>query len=196
MLILILPFVGCASKKFVAQEVEKSEVRTQTQVDELKTKVEETQTKIRDLAKDFDVKLDPIEKATQANAAQIEKLGEVRFQTTLSDEKALFEPDSFELTEAAKSELDQFANMIKAQNKFVFIEIQGHTDSLGTDKYNEYLGEHRAGAVRDYLYKQHDIPLHSISIISFGAAKPVADNKTREGRAANRRVVLVVRVKV
>ena len=195
-LLFIIPFIGCASKKFVSEELERSEVRTQTQVDELKTKIEETQTQIRDLAKDFDLKLDPLEKATQENAALIEKMGEVRFQKTLSDEKAVFEPDSFELTDAAKAELDKFAQLILAQNKFVFIEIQGHTDSLGTDKYNDYLGEHRAGAVRDYLYKTHDIPLHSMNIISFGATKPVAENKTREDRALNRRVVLVVRVKI
>jgi len=195
-LLLIIPFIGCASKKYVSEELERSEVRTQAQVEELKTKIEETQTQIRDLAKDFDVKLDPIEKATQENAAMIEKMGEVRFQKTLSDESALFEPDSFELADAAKAELDKFAKMVLAQDKFVFIEIQGHTDSLGTDKYNNYLGERRAEAVRDYLYKQHDLPLHAMSIISFGAAKPVADNSTREGRAQNRRVVLVVRIKV
>ncbi len=200
LVLLALPFIGCASKKFVAEELEKSEVRTQTQVDELKTKVEETQTEIRDLAKDFNVKLDPLEKATNQNAAKLvsleEKMGQVRFQTTLSDDKALFEPDSFKLTDVAKAELDQFAKMILAKDKLVFIEIQGHTDSLGTDKYNEYLSEHRAEAVRDYLYINHDIPLHAMNIIGFGAVKPVADNSTRDGRRANRRVVLVVRMQL
>jgi len=200
LLLLAIPFIGCASKKYVTEELEKSEVRTQTQVDELKTKIEETQTEIRDLAKDFNVKLDPLEEATENNAAKLvtleESMGQVRFQTTLSDEKALFEPDSFELADEAKVTLDQFANMILAQDKFVFIEIQGHTDSLGTEKYNDYLSEHRASAVREFLYKTHDIPLHAMNIISFGSSKPVADNSTREGRRANRRVVLVVRIKI
>ena len=74
----------------------------------------------------------------------------------------------------------------------VFIEIEGHTDSVGSPAYNERLGLQRAEAVKRYLYEQHHIPLHKMNVISFGEAKPVAPNKTRDGRAQNRRVVVKV----
>jgi outer membrane protein OmpA-like peptidoglycan-associated protein len=86
--------------------------------------------------------------------------------------------------------------LIKAQNRLVHLEIQGHTDSRGSESYNQILGQRRAEAVRDYLYKNHDIPLHLMNVISLGSSDPVASNDNRDGRAQNRRVVLVVRVKI
>lgn len=188
--------VSCATKKFVVSEVERSEIRTQSKIEEVKEMIEATQTEVRDLAKEFDVKLDPIEKATKENALVIEKMGELRFQTTLSDSKALFEFDSANLTDEAKAELDKFGNMVIAQKKIVHVEIQGHTDNIGKEEYNMELGESRAMSVRNYLYDKYDIPLHLMSVISFGSSKPVADNATKDGRAQNRRVVIVVRVKL
>lgn len=187
---------GCASKKFVRGELEQSEVRTQEQIEELKSMIEDTQSEIRDMAEEFDVKLDPIEEATNENALVLKRMGELRFQTTLSDTGTYFKTDSAELTEEAKTELSNFAKLLIAQNRLVQIEIQGHTDSRGSEVYNKKLGEQRALSVRDYLYSQFDIPLHLMSVISFGSEKPVADNGSREGRAQNRRVVLVVRVKI
>ena len=84
-----------------------------------------------------------------------------------------------------------FAAQLKGNNQNVFIEIQGHTDNLGGDDYNEKLGEERAEAVRRYLSKQ-GMPLHRMQVITYGEVEPVADNKTRDGRSQNRRVVLVV----
>lgn len=191
-----LLFVGCATKKFVATEIERSEIRTQSQVEEVKEMIESTQTEVRDLAKEFDVKLDPVQKATQENAQDIAKMGELRFQKTLSDAEAYFDSESDDLSDEAKAELDKFAQMIKAQNRMFNLEIQGHTDSLGSDAYNMKLGEGRAMAVRDYLYTAHDLPLHLMSVISMGPSQPIADNGTREGRAQNRRVVLVLRLKI
>jgi len=194
--VVCLLFVGCATKKFVSTEIERSEIRTQSQVEEVKEMIESTQTEVRDLAKEFDVKLDPVQKATVENAEVIAKLGELRFQKTLSDSEAFFEPDSDDLSDAVKAELDSFGEMIKAQNRIFHLEIQGHTDSLGSDAYNAQLGLGRATAVRDYLYAQHDLPLHLMSVISMGPSQPIADNDTREGRAQNRRVVMVLRIKI
>ena len=59
-------------------------------------------------------------------------------------------------------------------------------------KYNEQLGLMRAEAVKRYLYEKHQVPLHKINVISYGEGKPVAPNKTRDGRAQNRRVVIKV----
>jgi outer membrane protein OmpA-like peptidoglycan-associated protein len=81
---------------------------------------------------------------------------------------------------------------IKAENKGVFFEIEGHTDSTGPEEYNVKLGEERAMAVRNYLAMTHGIALSRISVISYGSSKPVTDNKTRDNRAQNRRVVVRV----
>ena len=78
------------------------------------------------------------------------------------------------------------------RNEEVFIEIQGHTDSIGSEKYNLRLGEARAESVRRYLNSQHGLPLHRLSVISYGESAPLTDNETREDRAQNRRVALVV----
>jgi len=81
---------------------------------------------------------------------------------------------------------------LKADPKGAFFEIEGHTDNVGDKMYNQKLGQERADQVKMYLYSQHQIPLHRINVISYGEDKPVGDNKTKEGRAQNRRVVIRV----
>lgn len=67
------------------------------------------------------------------------------------------------------------------------VEIQGHTDSIGTDAYNEKLGMRRATAVKNYLVEK-GVNADNLTTVSFGESYPVADNGTKEGRAMNRRV--------
>ena len=74
----------------------------------------------------------------------------------------------------------------------IWIEIEGHTDSVGNKAVNEKIGLERAQAVEKYLYEQYQVPLHKMNVISYGADKPVAPNKTKEGRAQNRRVVIKI----
>jgi outer membrane protein OmpA-like peptidoglycan-associated protein len=87
--------------------------------------------------------------------------------------------------------LDDFAARLKGENKNVYLEIQGHTDSTGADVYNYKLGEERAEAVRRYLNTK-GVALNRMSTISYGKNEPVDSNKTKDGRAKNRRVVVVV----
>ncbi|HWK31174.1 MAG TPA: OmpA family protein, partial [Terriglobales bacterium] len=70
-------------------------------------------------------------------------------------------------------------------------QVEGHTDSIGSDAYNQKLSEKRANNVRDYLVKQ-SVPEDVITAMGFGKADPVADNKTAKGRQQNRRVEMVV----
>jgi peptidoglycan-associated lipoprotein len=77
-------------------------------------------------------------------------------------------------------------------DKTVYLEIEGHTDNVGGELYNAQLGEKRAKAVMNYLNEKGGVPLHAMSVISYGESKPVADNKTADGRAQNRRVVVRV----
>ena len=81
---------------------------------------------------------------------------------------------------------------IKQDPKDIYLEIEGHTDNVGAPMTNEQIGLARAEAVKRYLYEQYQIPLHKMNVISYGEDKPVAPNKTRDGRAQNRRVVIKV----
>ena len=84
-----------------------------------------------------------------------------------------------------------FISKLKSDNKNVYLEIQGHTDATGDKSFNERLGEQRAEAVRLFM-NQQGVPLNRMATISYGQDAPVAPNNTREGRAQNRRVVLIV----
>lgn len=200
---LLLTSIGCATKGFVSKEVQQSESRSNAQIQDLKRMVEESQTEIRNLAEEMGVKIEGLEQTTGEleriagdNARTVAALGQLRFQKTFSESEANFKSESDDLSDAAKAELSKFAELILAQNRMAHIEIQGHTDNRGSREYNNSLGLRRAEAVRNYLYQQHDIPLHLMSVISFGPDSPIADNNTRSGRAQNRRVVLVVRIQI
>jgi outer membrane protein OmpA-like peptidoglycan-associated protein len=118
--------------------------------------------------------------------------GKLLFQTVLTDDVTQFPFGKSTLSKAAKDELKTFAEKLKSDNQNVFIEIQGHTDNVGGASGNMALGQARAEAVMSYLHTEFGIPLHRMSSMSYGESRPVASNKTKAGRALNRRVVLVV----
>jgi OOP family OmpA-OmpF porin len=72
------------------------------------------------------------------------------------------------------------------------VQVEGHTDGIGTEQYNQKLSERRAEAVRQYLIKEGGVEPGNISAIGYGKTKPVADNKTKEGRAENRRDEILI----
>tara|TARA_B100000035_G_scaffold20775_1_gene16490 strand:+ start:1733 stop:2362 length:630 start_codon:yes stop_codon:yes gene_type:complete len=96
--------------------------------------------------------------------------------------------DRSDLTSQATRKLDSFISAIR-QRVSNIISVIGHTDSLGTDPYNDNLSERRANRVRDYLLNS-GIPGREISVKAMGESSPIADNDTRGGRAKNRRVVI------
>lgn len=128
----------------------------------------------------------------RAKEADEEVEGRLLYETVLADDKVKFGFDTSELSPEFQAALDEFAGQITRENKDVFIEIQGHTDNVGLEKYNEELGLIRADAVRRYLVQKHGIPLERINVFSYGEQVSVSDNATREGRSQNRRVTLVV----
>ncbi len=128
----------------------------------------------------------------RATAAGKLAQGKLVHEVVLSDETLKFGSDKARLGKDAEAALDAFAAKLKGENRNVFIEIQGHTDSRGDAALNLKLGEARAEAVRRYLNMKGGIPLHRMSVISYGESAPVADNKLKAGRQQNRRVVLVV----
>jgi OOP family OmpA-OmpF porin len=101
-----------------------------------------------------------------------------------------FENNSATLTADSSAELDPIAASLKAHPR-LRIELQGHTDSVGSDAYNLKLSQARAAAVRDYLVAQ-GAPAAALIAKGYGETQPVADNAKPEGRAQNRRVVMTV----
>ena len=114
------------------------------------------------------------------------------FETVLSDDKAKFARGKNDLSDEAKAAIDAMVAQLKSQKAHIYVEIEGHTDNTGDAAYNQTLGLARAEAVKRYLYEQHQVPLHKMNAISFGEEKPVVDNKTRDNRSQNRRVVIKV----
>jgi peptidoglycan-associated lipoprotein len=114
------------------------------------------------------------------------------YEVTLNEAQGNFKFGRVDLPDEAKGALDQMVANLKADPKGVFIEIEGHTDNVGSKELNERLGMERAEAVKRYLYEQHQVPLHKMNVISYGEDKPVAENNKRDGRAQNRRVVIKV----
>jgi outer membrane protein OmpA-like peptidoglycan-associated protein len=158
---------GCATKGFVREQVAQEDV-----------KVNEVQGTARDALE-------------RANAAHKLAEGKFLYQMVLSDDSVKFPTDQHALSTEAESRLMEFAQRLKTENKNVYVEIQGHTDATGPKDYNEKLGEERAEAVRRYLNEQ-GVALNRMATISYGMEVPVAPNDTKEGRAQNRRVVIVV----
>ena len=190
---LIVAASGCASKGFVREELVAVEERTSARLDEIETQVEanqttldEHQTEILELSKTAQ---EALERAVAAG-----KLAEGRFlyETVLTDDAVRFGFDRHDLSPEAKSALSEFVGQLAEHEPGVYVEIQGHTDSTGPPDYNLRLGAQRAETVRRHLRGETDLPLHRMAVISYGEAEPIAGNDTREGRAQNRRVALVV----
>lgn len=102
----------------------------------------------------------------------------------------LFRSGSVDLLPAARERLAKVSGIILAYPS-LHLAVEGHTDSVGTDEYNQTLSERRAQSVRDYFVQQ-GIPSASIEAHGFGKTEPIASNDTAEGRQQNRRVELVL----
>jgi len=192
LIVVVMAFLAfslaCATKKQVRTEV----ARIDTEMETIESSVEQNQVRI----KEHDSKIVELSRETREaleRAQSAEKLaqGKLLYEITLTDEDVRFGFNQSELTDNARQTLESLLTQLKADNRNVFIEVQGHTDALGTEEYNMKLGQERADAVRRYL-SENGIPLHRISTISYGEGRPLGENKTKKGRSANRRVVMVV----
>jgi peptidoglycan-associated lipoprotein len=208
-LALALGASACATKKMVRTEVGEVNGKVET----LSRTVEETQERTRanegrigevdQRAQAAGQRADAAGRsATEARAAadavnvradSIERASKrLVYEVTLSEDKGNFKFGKAVMPDEARTDLDQLVGKLKSEPNGAFIEIEGHTDSAGPATLNYKLGLDRAEAVKRYLYDQHQVPLHKISVISYGEEKPIAPNKTKEGRAQNRRVVIKV----
>ena len=102
----------------------------------------------------------------------------------------LFDFNKYTLKPGAREKLAKVAGILLAYPGLK-VQLEGHTDSVGTDEYNLKLSDQRAGAVREYLLSQ-GVPMTNLTAVGFGKASPVASNDTAAGRQQNRRVEMVV----
>lgn len=207
---------ACATKKFVRTEVGqvndkvttigKSLEETQERVRAAETRIGEVDTKAA-AAGQSAMQAQEAAKTAQGTGNQAMEVGKTAvakaeaveastrkliFETVLTDDQAKFKSGIAKLSDEAKAALDQMVAQVKSQKSAIWVEIEGHTDAVGDAAYNEKLGLARAEAVKRYLYEQHKVPLHKMNAISFGEDHPVTDNKTRDSRSQNRRVVIKV----
>ena len=200
---------ACATKKFVRGEVG----QVNEKVDTLTRSVEENQERTRANEARIGEVDQKAAAADQRAAGAEQKAAEARsaadavntradaieraskrlvYEVVLSEDKGDFKFGQAALPEASVSEIDQLVQQLKANPNGAFIEIEGHTDNTGSKDINYKLGMERADAVKRYIYETHQVPLHRINVISYGEEKPIAPNKTKDGRAQNRRVVIKV----
>jgi peptidoglycan-associated lipoprotein len=179
---------GCATKDFVREQVAVVDAKAAANEGALNQQRSTLEQQQAQMTKVDQTAQDALNRATAAG-----KLAEGKFlySMVLSDDSVKFPVDSAKLSPEAEQRLTTFVEQLKNENRNVYLEIQGHTDATGPDAINQRLGNERAETVRVFMSK-HGVPLNRIATISYGKAEPVADNKTRDGRAQNRRVVLIV----
>lgn len=200
---------ACATKKFVRGEVGQVNDKVET----MNRSLEETQERTRsNEGRISEVDQKALQAQQRADSAQ-QRADEARtaadavnsradalekaskrlvYEVTLSEDQGNFKFGKAVMPDDAKMQIDQLVQKLKAEPNGAFIEIEGHTDSAGPKEINYKLGLDRAENVKRYIYETHQVPLHRINVISYGEEKPVAPNKTRAGRAQNRRVVIRV----
>lgn len=208
--------IGCATKKYVKQQIdpvsgrvdELTEIakrnensikdvdsRAQNGIQSVQAKANEVDQKAmtadqkaveaQQMAKNADGKISGVE--TELN----QKISNIDSYKPVESTNVNFKFNQAELTDEAKATLDQLAAKVKGTKGYV-IELQGFTDNRGDKSYNLALSQKRSENVVRYLAQQHQIPLFRMFILGLGDAKQVEDNKTKEGRAANRRVEITL----
>jgi outer membrane protein OmpA-like peptidoglycan-associated protein len=174
--------------------------RAQTEIAAGRQQIASEQQRVADAKKETEVERKArkeAERVAQAAMASLQQVASVKEEArgmviTLSG-AVLFASGQSTLLPIAQEKLNQVADALKGspnQN----IVIEGHTDSVGSDSSNQELALRRAQAVRDYLVSQ-GLPADRVRAAGIGAARPVADNKSAEGRANNRRVEIIVEPK-
>jgi outer membrane protein OmpA-like peptidoglycan-associated protein len=205
----VVAFPACATKGYVNEQI----TGVNGKVESLSKTVEETQERTKanegkinvvdqkagaaqgaaDAARKAAADADSKALEADAKAVAIDKASrKLVYSVTVSADQADFAIGKGDLPDAAKARIDELVARVKADAQNVYFEIEGHTDSTGPKSLNDKLGLERAEAAMKYLHDQHQIPLHKISVISYGPDKPVAPNKTRADRAQNRRIVINV----
>lgn len=201
---------GCATKKYVAQQVDPLNQKIQTvdkNAQNTQKQLEGDEPKISAAAEKADSAdsraTDALGRADAASKKSDQVRADLRSELSerianLDDYKpagdavVLFKFNSAKLTDEAKQQLDQVGKGQMGSLKRYFVAIQGFTDKIGGDDYNLQLSRRRAEAVQKYLVESYNVPVYRIQIVGLGKDKPVNEEKTRDEREKNRRVEVTV----
>jgi peptidoglycan-associated lipoprotein len=191
---------GCATKDFVNERVGAEGARLDSSIASVNSSLSAT---ISANDKRYEDRFSSLQNANgattklaqdalaRANAAHKLAEGKLLAETILTDDKFRFQFGAAKVNKEAETMLGDLVSKLKAENKNVYIEIQGHTDRVGSTRSNLRLGQERADAVRQYLHKA-GIPLHRINTVSYGETQLAATGKSRQAHSQNRRVVVMV----
>jgi outer membrane protein OmpA-like peptidoglycan-associated protein len=168
-----------------------------TKVSELDSKTTQGMNTLKTDVQGVDQRAGQARSTADRAANEVNVLG-TRFQNrnmfNVTDEKSVqFKFDSAKIEQSFMAVLDEVAAAV-SQNPDAFVVLEGRTDAVGDKDYNVKLGERRIEAVRRYLAVDKGVPIYKIHEISFGSEKPVAENKTKDGREKNRAVTMSVMV--
>ena len=200
--------VGCASKNYVKQQTTPLINKT----NELDDLTAQNSKAIKDVDARAQAGIQQVNAAAAAADQKAQAAGQSAAQAQTSADNAVHRVDALSnavanldnyrvvsesavhfgfdkdfLTKDAKAELDKLGSTVPNTKGYI-ITVEGGTDSVGPADYNYALSERRANAVIQYLGAKYNVPPHKIYLIGLGKDKPVQDNKSRDGRAANRRV--------
>jgi OmpA-OmpF porin, OOP family len=203
-----LATVGCASKNYVRQETTPLINKT-NELDDMTAKnsrdIKDVDSRSQAGIQQVQAKADEVNRKAQAAGQQADQAQSLAsnasnrvdaLQNTVAnlDNYRMVQQASVQfgfnkdnLTKDAKDALDQLATNVPNTKGYI-LTVEGATDSTGDAEYNYALSQRRADAVIQYLASQHNVPAYKIYLIGLGKDKPVESNKTREGRAKNRRV--------
>jgi len=168
-----------------------------TKVSDLDSRTSEQFNTVRTDVQSADQKASKAQSSADRVAGNVTTLDQ-KFQNrnnfNVTDEKAVqFKFNSATLDQQYMDVLDEIANALMQKPDSIVV-LEGRTDNSGAKDYNVKLGERRIEAVRRYLAVEKGVPVYRIHDISFGAEKPVAENKTKEGREKNRAVTMTILV--
>ena len=202
---------GCATKKYVAQQVDPvqqklSQVQqqaqaTQKQLEGVEPKVSAAQekadaadskaTEAAGQATAVGKKTDQLSSDLSSTRNEFsEKIANLDNYKSVGDVTVLFKFNSADLTDEAKQQLSQAVQGHVQNEKRYYVAVEGFTDKIGDPEYNLQLSRRRAIAVQNYLITQYNLPAFRVQIVGLGEEKPVNEQKTRQERAENRRVLV------
>jgi outer membrane protein OmpA-like peptidoglycan-associated protein len=200
--------VGCSSKNYVksqttplinktnelddltaknTRDIKDVDARAQAAIQAVNAKTAEVETKTQTAAQNAQQAQQIADAANGRVGVLTNTVANLDNYHAVAETSVKFGFDKDNLTPKAKEALDQLAGQI-ASTKGYIIALEGGTDSVGAADYNYDLSQRRANSVIQYLATKYNVPAHKIYVIGLGKDKPVEDNKTKAGRADNRRV--------
>ena len=200
--------IGCSSKNYVRQQttplinktnelddltakntkdIKDVDARAQAGIQGVQAKASEVDQKAQAAGKQADEAQTLANNATTRVDTLTNAVVNLDNYRSVADASVLFGFNKDNLTKQGKEELDQLATSVSSTKGYI-ITVEGGTDSTGPSDYNYDLSQRRANSVIQYLAAEKSVPAYKIYLIGLGKDKPVESNKTRDGRAKNRRV--------